>query len=153
MTAGLRATLIIASFLTLLFMACKVRSSKIRLEDSIFWFCFAILLLVVSVFPGIFYQLSAIAGTMSVANFVFLFFIFILLVCCFSLSVRVSQLDTKMRDLTQQLAIERFERYSNDGERREKNATADCPNDSTVPNAIAGTSGGITEGHPETDVK
>ncbi|OUN89036.1 DUF2304 domain-containing protein [[Collinsella] massiliensis] len=114
MTAGLRVTLIVASFLTLIFMARKVRSSKIRLEDSIFWFCFAILLLVVSIFPGVFYLLSAIAGTISVANFVFLFFIFILLISCFSLSVRVSQLDTKLRDLTQQLAIERFERYSND---------------------------------------
>lgn len=123
MTAGLRATLIVASFLTLIFMARKVRSSKIRLEDSIFWFCFAILLLVVSIFPGVFYLLSTIAGTMSVANFVFLFFIFILLISCFSLSVRVSQLDTKLRDLTQQLAIERFERYSNDKKDRDAACT------------------------------
>ena len=138
MTAGLRATLVIASFLTLLFMARKVRSSKIRLEDSIFWFCFAILLLVVSVFPGIFYLLSSIAGTMSVANFVFLFFIFILLISCFSLSVRISQLDTKLRDLTQQLAIERFERYSNDKKHHEAATMGDCPNIPNTQKADAG---------------
>lgn len=114
MTLGLRITLIVVSFLTLVYMARKVRRSQIRLEDSLFWFCFAALLFLVSIFPGIFYTLSALAGTMSVANFVFLFFIFVLLVSSFSQSVRISQLDTKLRDLTQQLAIERFERYAND---------------------------------------
>ena len=91
-----------------------------RLEDSLFWLCFAVLLLIVSIFPGIFYLLSSIAGTMSVSNFVFLFFIFVLLIECFTLSVRVSQLDTKLRNLTQQLAIEKYERYSNDKKMREK---------------------------------
>lgn len=152
MTAGLRVTLIVASFLTLLFMARKVRSSKIRLEDSIFWFCFAILLLVVSIFPGVFYLLSSIAGTMSVANFVFLFFIFILLISCFSLSVRVSQIDTKLRDLAQQLAIERFERYSNDKKHHEAATVDDQPGVSNAPKSDAGESECSVEGHSVTDV-
>lgn len=107
-------------------MIRKIRASKLRLEDSIFWLCFAVLLLVVSIFPGIFYLLSAIAGTMSVANFVFLFFIFVLLIECFTLSVRVSQLDTKLRNLAQQLAIEKFERHSNDKKRQKR---SDVPKD------------------------
>lgn len=123
MTLGLRITLIVVSFLTLLYMARKVRRSQIRLEDSLFWFCFAVLLFLVSIFPGIFYTLSDLAGTMSVANFVFLFFIFVLLINCFSQSVRISQLDTKLRDLTQQLAIERFERYVNDKVAHEDDGT------------------------------
>lgn len=120
MTLALRITLVIVSFLTLLYIIRKIRASKLRLEDSLFWLCFAVLLLVVSIFPGIFYLLSSIVGTMSVSNFVFLFFIFVLLIECFTLSVRVSQLDTKLRNLTQQLAIEKYERYSNDKNMREK---------------------------------
>ena len=114
MTPALRITLVLVSFLTLLYIIRKIRASKLRLEDSLFWLCFAVLLLIVSIFPGIFYLLSSIVGTMSVSNFVFLFFIFVLLIECFTLSVRVSQLDTKLRNLTQQLAIEKYERYSND---------------------------------------
>ena len=114
MTAALRITLILASLLLLGFIAKKVRTSKVKLEDSIFWFCFAVLLLVVSIFPQIFYLLSDLVGTMAPVNFVFLFFIFVLLVQSFSLTMRISQADTKIRELTQQLAIEKFERYSND---------------------------------------
>ncbi|MFR2917725.1 MAG: DUF2304 domain-containing protein, partial [Eggerthellaceae bacterium] len=59
------------------------------------------------------------AGTMSPANFVFLFFIFVLLIQSFSLTMRISQADTKIRELTQQLAIEKFERYNNDNKKEE----------------------------------
>ena len=38
MTVALRVTLIVASILTLVFIARKVRSSQVKLEDSIFWF-------------------------------------------------------------------------------------------------------------------
>ena len=114
MTLALRVTLVIVSLLTLVFIAKKVRSSTVRLEDSIFWFCFAVLLLLASIFPGVFYVLSDFAGTMAPVNFVFLFFIFILLIQSFNLTMRVSQADTKIRELTQQLAIEKFERRSND---------------------------------------
>lgn len=51
---------------------------------------------------------------MAPVNFVFLLFIFILLIQSFSLTMRVSQADTKIRELTQQLAIEKFERHIND---------------------------------------
>lgn len=114
MTLELRVILIAVSLITLIFVARKVRSSKVKLEDSIFWFCFAVLILVVSVFPQVFYWLSSLAGTDAPVHFVFLFFIFVLLVQGFNLNMRISQADTKIKELTQQLAIEKFERYQND---------------------------------------
>lgn len=114
MTVALRITLIAVSLLLLVFVAKKVRSSKVKLEDSIFWFCFAVLLLLVSIFPHVFYLLSDVAGTMAPVNFVFLFFIFVLLVLCFNMSLRISQADTRIKELTQLLAIEKFERHQND---------------------------------------
>lgn len=113
MTWALRVALFVASLLTLIFITRRVRNSKVKLEDSIFWFCFAGLLLIVSIFPQIFFLLSKIAGTMAPVNFVFLFFIFILLIQSFNLSMRISQADTKIKELTQQLAIEKFERHCN----------------------------------------
>ena len=114
MTLPLRITLFAASLLTFGYMTVKIRDSKMRLEDSLFWFCFSALLLLVSIFPQVFFWLSNLVGTMAPSNFVFLFFIFVLLIVCFRLSVRLSQLDTKLRELTQQLAIEKFERRHND---------------------------------------
>lgn len=114
MTLVLQVTLIVVSLLTLIFIGKKIRNSKIKLEDSIFWICFAALIFVFSLFPQIFYILSDIAGTYAPVNFVFLFFIFVLLMQSFHLSMRISQADTKIKELTQQLAIEKFERYQND---------------------------------------
>lgn len=114
MTIELRIVLIVVSLLTLLFVSKRIRSSKVRLEDSIFWVCFAATIFILSIFPQVFYWISDLVGTYAPANFVFLFFIFILLVQSFHLSMRVSQADTKIKELTQQLAIEKFERYQND---------------------------------------
>lgn len=114
MTIALRVALILVSFITLVFIARKIRNSKVKLEDSMFWICFAALIFIFSLFPQIFYVLSNLIGTYSPANFVFLFFIFVLLIQSFQLSMRISQADTKIKELTQQLAIEKFERYQND---------------------------------------
>lgn len=120
MTLALRIILIVVSLLTLVFITRSVRNSKVKLEDAVLWFCFAGLLLVVSVFPGVFYWLASVTGVQTTSNFVFLFFIFILLVLCFRSSMRISQADTKIKELTQQLAIEKFERYCNDKENKKE---------------------------------
>lgn len=120
MTIALRVTLILVSLITFLFIARKIRDSKVKLEDSMFWICLAALIFIFSLFPQVFYTLSDLVGTYSPANFVFLFFIFVLLIQSFQLSMRVSQADTKIKELTQQLAIEKFERYQND-----KNVSSD----------------------------
>ncbi len=114
MTLTLRIVLFLVSLLTLTFVIKRVRSSKVRLEDSIVWFLFAGILFLLTIFPGFFDLLADLAGVYSTTNFVFLFFIFVLLVICFNLSMRISQADTKIKELTQLLAIEKFERYSND---------------------------------------
>lgn len=118
MTLALRIVLIIVSFLTLVFIVRSIRNAKVKIEDSVLWFCFAGLLLVVSIFPGVFYWLASVTGVQTTSNFVFLFFIFILLVLSFRSSMRISQADTKIKELTQQLAIEKYERYCNDKEEK-----------------------------------
>lgn len=118
MSFVLRIGLIVVSLLTLIFITRKVRNAQVRLEDSLFWFCVAGILLIFSIFPQIFFGLAKFAGIESPANLVFLLFIFILLILGFNLSVHLSQTDTKLKELTQQLAVEKFERYCNDQENR-----------------------------------
>ena len=121
MTLTLRIVLFLVSLLTLTFVVKRVRNSKVRLEDSIVWFLFAGILFLLTIFPGVFDLFADLAGVYSTTNFVFLFFIFVLLIICFNLSMRISQVDTKIKELTQLLAIEKFERYSNDKNKKEEN--------------------------------
>lgn len=116
MTVSLRVVLFAAALLTLFFVLRKVRNSQVRLEDAVFWICASALLLLLSIFPGVFFVLSDFAGTIAPVNFVFLFFIFLLLIQSFNLTVRISRADTRIKELTQQLAIEKFERHENDRE-------------------------------------
>lgn len=116
MTLMLRLLLVTVSLIVLVFILKKVRDSKVRLEDSLFWFFFSILVLITSLFPQIFEALASLTGVYTTSNFVFLFFIFVLLIKTFTLTIRVSQLDTKVKEIAQQLSIEKLERK--DGERR-----------------------------------
>ena len=106
MTTVLRVVLILMSVLVLVVMLRKIRQSKARIEDSMFWVFFALLLVLFSVFPQAATWLSDLVGTMSTSNFMFLLMIFLLLVKSFSMSMRVSQLETKLKELTQKIAID-----------------------------------------------
>ncbi len=114
MSLAIRILLIIISVGTLAFVISRVRKSRIRIEDSIFWVCLSVLLIIISIFPQIVFFFTDLLGIQSPINLVFLFFIFVLLIQCFTMSVRISQSDTKIKELTQQLAIEKFERHQND---------------------------------------
>ena len=111
MSLALRVLLVIVSLITFIFVLRKIRKSQIQLDDSLFWIIFAFLVLVASLFPQIFTSMAEMLGVESAANLVFLFFIFVLLIKSFALSIRVSQSDARIRELVQQLGIERLERH------------------------------------------
>ena len=63
------------------------------------------MLLVLAVFPGIAYWASRLLGFQCLINFVYIVVIFLLLVKQFLLSIRISQLDSRLRILTEQVAL------------------------------------------------
>lgn len=106
MSVMLRASLILASVLTMILMMHKIRRSKVQIEDALYWVFFSFVLIVLSVFPRIAYLLSDLVGTEAPSNCIFLMVIFLLLIKIFALSVRISQLETKVKDLVQRIAID-----------------------------------------------
>ena len=116
MTLLLRVVLTVVSILTTILIVRKVRMSQMRIEDSVFWIGFSFLLIVFSVFPKIVYLMSDMTGTQTPVNFIFLFVIFLLILKMFRMSVRISQLETKIKDLAQKMAIDENLRRENDGE-------------------------------------
>ena len=101
MSIMLRTALIVISLLTLWYTARKIRKAQLQIEDSIFWMAFPAALVILSVATWA----AKMLGVQSPVNFIFLAVIFILIVKTFSLSLRISQLDTKIRTLTQEIAI------------------------------------------------
>ena len=106
MTTVLRVVLIIVSLLVFFVMMKKIRLAKVKIEDSMFWVLFALLLVVFSIFPGAADWLSDLVGTMSTANFIFMLMIFLLLIKNFAMSLRISQLETKVKELVQRIALD-----------------------------------------------
>ena len=108
MTPTLRVVLIVVSILTTFMIMRKIRQSKLQIEDSIFWLGFSSI--VFSIFPGLPDLLAELAGTYTTANFIYLAVIFLLIVKMFHMSIKQSQLETKVKDLAQKIALDENER-------------------------------------------
>ena len=106
MTPTLRVVLIVVSILTTFMIMRKIRQSKLQ----IFWLGFSSILIVFSIFPGLPDLLAELAGTYTTANFIYLAVIFLLIVKMFHMSIKQSQLETKIKDLAQKIALDENER-------------------------------------------
>lgn len=111
MGIALRVLFIIAAIGLIVFLLQSIRKSKMSIEDSLFWTGFSLLILLMSLFPEIPSLLSRVIGFMSPVNFVFLFFIFVLIVRDFLANRRISQLENRVKELTQQIALDRLDHY------------------------------------------
>ena len=101
----LRVCLILGAFVTAGYVLRRVQQARVQIEDTIYWLALSAVLLLVAVFPGIAYWVSDLLGFVSPINCVYLIVIFLLLARQFVLSIRVSQLDSRLRILTERVAL------------------------------------------------
>lgn len=106
MTMTLRIALILVSVGTFYMIMRKIRQSKVQIESAIFWIVLAIVLVVYSVFPQVADFCAHVLGIYATTNFLFLFAIFVLIVKVFYMTIHISQLETKVKELVQQMALE-----------------------------------------------
>ena len=106
MSIALRVLLIIVSVMNTLNILRRIRKSKLQIDYSIFWLVFSIILIVIAVFPQIVIKLAQIIGFQSPANMVFLLVIFALMFKSFQSTLEISQLQYKIEELTQKIALE-----------------------------------------------
>lgn len=105
MTTLFRIVLVIVSLATFGVVIQKIRRSKMRLEDAIFWVLICVMVVIFALFPAVPDALSALLGIYSTANFLFLFMIFILLMKTFTMSLHISELERKIEELAQNEAL------------------------------------------------
>ena len=113
MSLVLRIVLIVVAILSFVFVLRKIRKAQVRIEDILFWLVVSLGVLILGIFPKIAFWFSNILGIMSPVNFVYLVFIFVLLFKVFILTVQVSQLQEKLKDLAQNVAIYKSELTKN----------------------------------------
>ena len=110
MTPVFRIILIVVSILSTWYILKKIRQSKLQIEYAIFWIIFSGVLVIISLFPWLVSLFTRLLGMQLPVNFVFMVFIFILLVKLFMMTIELSTLENKVKDLTQELALEEKER-------------------------------------------
>ena len=106
MPVVLRIVLIVSSILMLIYMLKKVKKSKVQIEHTIFWIIFGVFLILISLIPQIVYLFAHLLGIQSPANLVLVFIIiFILLIKQFLMTIEMSQLEIKIRELVEEIAL------------------------------------------------
>ena len=105
-----RVILVIVSLLTMSFMMRKIRQAKVQIEAAMFWVIVALILVVFSLFPGVADACARLLGIYSTPNFLVLFMIFLLMVKVFSMTLQVSQMESKQKELVQKIALAQKER-------------------------------------------
>ena len=100
MSIYLRIILVVISMLSMMNVMKRVRRFKLQIENSIFWIIFSLLLILVAVFPDPMFWLAELLGIQSPANMVFL------LIKTFNLTLEISQLQYKIQELVQKIALD-----------------------------------------------
>ena len=110
MTVIFRVILVIVSILTMAFMMRKIRQAKVQIEAALFWVIMALILVVFSLFPAVADACAHLLGIYSTPNFRFLFMIFLLIVKVFGMTLQMSQMESKQKELVQRIALDQKDR-------------------------------------------
>lgn len=105
MSVELRILLLIMSILAVVYMARKISKSQMQLLDSIYWILVALVLAVFGIFPVVPTAMAKILHIDSPVNLVYLIMIFIVLLRCFLLTIRVSKMEARFQILVEELAV------------------------------------------------
>ena len=99
MTVIFRVILVIVSILTMAFMMRKIRQAKVQIEAALF-----------SLFPAVADACAHLLGIYSTPNFLFLFMIFLLIVKVFGMTLQMSQMESRQKELVQRIALDQKDR-------------------------------------------
>ena len=105
MSVMLRVFLVICAVVVLAFVVRKIKKAQLSATGSIYWLLLSLGLVVVAVLPQIAFFFSDLLGVQSPSNFVFLAIIALLLIRQFNLQSQVTQLQTKLTALVQEIVL------------------------------------------------
>lgn len=128
-----KVIILIGAFVSVIYILLRIQKLKIKMEDTIFWIFFAIIIAVLGTIPQVAYWASTALGIQSPANLVFLIIIGLLVEKLFSVSMTVSMLEEKITILSAELAIRSRDAKVNEKELNQK-LSEDPPKGDTAEN-------------------
>lgn len=115
-----RIFLITGALATLVYFIRKIRRSKLKINHSIFWMVFGLILLFLAAIPESLFWISYLLGFQSPVNLLYVLVIFLMVIKLFTTTMRLSKLSEQVETLAQELAIYQLDRQ--DAEKAKENA-------------------------------
>jgi hypothetical protein len=107
MTVLFRSLLVICAFFACYVIVKNVRKSRLIISDCIYWVLFSFAMIVLAIFPGIANYLAELLGIVSPINLVYLVIIGLLLLKTFKQSIRISELEIKIKNIIQAVTLDK----------------------------------------------
>lgn len=105
MSITLRFILIIGSIISFLFCINKIKTSRLKVENSVIWMIGSIILILMSIFSNVVTWISNKLGFVASSNFVFFIMIVFLLLQLFIDNIRISELNEKIKKMDHYIAL------------------------------------------------
>ena len=102
---NIQIEMVIASVILFLIIAIALKKNTISIKSSIAWLLLPIVFLLIAIFPEPLAALSSWLGFETLANFIFIIMIALLLILCFFLTITVSHQQDRITKLIQELSI------------------------------------------------
>lgn len=102
----MRGLLIVGGIVNLAYIIIKLRKVQIEVSEAVFWIWISLIIALMGVFPGIPISIAMCFGVEMPANLVYLFFIALLLIKLFLLSIKVSRLESQLKNLVVHMAVQ-----------------------------------------------
>ncbi len=106
MFTSIRIILLALGILIIMYIIRKIRRSQLLVWDAAYWIFVSFIIFSMSLLPQVYSFLAELIGFKSVVTFVFMIYIFLLLLKLFLLNVRISNLEYRMRQLIEEIAID-----------------------------------------------
>lgn len=105
MTLTLQIVLVAVSIITFIFVITKIRKSQLNIQDAVIWILLSLLLIIMSFCLPFIDRIAHAVGFMSTSNFVFAMILFFLIIIVFGLTVKISILNEKIKNLNHYIAL------------------------------------------------
>lgn len=105
MNIKLQLVFVLASLGTVIFVIRQIRKYGLNIEDTVSWIIWALLLLILSIFPQLADLIAKCLGFMSTSNFILTLFIFFLYIVVFMQMIQISKLKEKQKELIQEISL------------------------------------------------
>ncbi|MBE5912927.1 MAG: DUF2304 domain-containing protein [Pseudobutyrivibrio ruminis] len=115
-TTRLKIFIFIVLVIALLGILKFIQKKELQLKYALIWIFVDILMIIAVLIPGFLMHLANLLGVYSVTNMLFFLGIMFTLAIIFSLTVALSRASERVRKLSQQIALNEYEKKDDDNE-------------------------------------